>query len=334
MANAIKYSTTGDTQSLRKGNIYFGVGDVGKGPSSATTYYNGVTPASSGYTVYSYNVSQTSKLSYHSASNDAQLITYTNEVSGQNFTGATQCLNWYNGQSNYTCVNMDYDAVVTSGLTLCLDAGFRPSYSTSGVSWYDISYNNPLVTTLVNGPTYSSTNGGSLLFDGSDDNCVVASDGFGIFNNQKYTIEAWVKFSSNNGDIPIFSYDYTSFNYPYYAAHLRHTGTGKVYLGWNMGGFQYELQTTTNTILSSTWYHIVGIVESGRQQIYVNNVLKTSSTQSGPITFYNVPAYVGYYPHAPIAMYGNIAIVRVYNRALSSAEVTTNWNAQKSRFGL
>jgi hypothetical protein len=42
MPNAIKYSTTGDTLSLKKGNIFFGVGDVGKGPSSATTYYNGV----------------------------------------------------------------------------------------------------------------------------------------------------------------------------------------------------------------------------------------------------------------------------------------------------
>ena len=30
MPNAIKYSTTGDTLSLKKGNIFFGVGDVGK----------------------------------------------------------------------------------------------------------------------------------------------------------------------------------------------------------------------------------------------------------------------------------------------------------------
>jgi hypothetical protein len=58
MPNAIKYSTTGDTLSLKKGNIFFGVGDVGKGPSSATTYYNGVTPSAGGYTIYSYNASQ------------------------------------------------------------------------------------------------------------------------------------------------------------------------------------------------------------------------------------------------------------------------------------
>lgn len=31
MSNTIKYSTTGDTFSLKKGNFYIGVGDVSKG---------------------------------------------------------------------------------------------------------------------------------------------------------------------------------------------------------------------------------------------------------------------------------------------------------------
>ena len=122
MPNAIKYSTTGDTLSLKKGNIFFGVGDVGKGPSSATTYYNGVTPSASGYTIYSYNASQTSKLSFHTAVDDAALRDYTNRVSGQSFATAAQCLNWYATQSDYACVNRDYEGIVTSGLTFCLDA--------------------------------------------------------------------------------------------------------------------------------------------------------------------------------------------------------------------
>ena len=172
MPNAIKYSTTGDTLSLKKGNIFFGVGDVGKGPSSATTYYNGVTPSASGYTIYSYNASQTSKLSFHTAVDDAALRDYTNRVSGQSFASAAQCLNWYATQTNYVCVNRDYEGIVTSGLTFCLDAGFTPSYTTSGTTWYDLSYgvNNG---TLTNGPTFNSDNGGSIVFDGVDDiiNC-------------------------------------------------------------------------------------------------------------------------------------------------------------------
>ena len=331
MPNGIKYNLSAETLALKKGNFWIGTGDVPKGPTSTTGYWNGITPPSGGYTIYLNKASNGPSI--YVPSNDSQLISLTNGIAGTSFTSATQCLNYYATQTDKMVLNRDYEGIITNGLVLNLDAGFTPSYSTSGVTWYDLAYSG-YNGTLTNGPTYSSSNGGSIVFDATDDRCIVASDGFGIFNNQRYTIDAWVKFTTNSGDIPIFSYDYTSFNYPYYAAHLRHTGTGKVYLAWNMGGFSYTLETSTSTIFAGNWYHIVGIVESGRQQIYVNNVLKNSNTITGTITFYNVPAYVGYYPHSPLIMNGNMAIVRVYNRALSSSEVTTNWNAQKSRFGL
>lgn len=127
MANAIRYSTTGDTQSLKKGNFFFGVGDVGKGPSSATTYYNGSTPVASGYTIYSFDASQTSRISYASPTTDSEFIRITNAKSGQNFTGVTECLNWYSTQTNHVAVNKDYEPIVSNGLVLNLDAGFTPS---------------------------------------------------------------------------------------------------------------------------------------------------------------------------------------------------------------
>jgi hypothetical protein len=52
MPNTIKYSTSGDTQSLKKGNFYIGVGDVPKGPSNTTGHWQGITPPTSGYTIY------------------------------------------------------------------------------------------------------------------------------------------------------------------------------------------------------------------------------------------------------------------------------------------
>jgi hypothetical protein len=38
--------------------------------------------------------------------------------------------------------NRDYEPIVTNGLVLNLDAGFTPSYSQSGVTWYDVSMTN------------------------------------------------------------------------------------------------------------------------------------------------------------------------------------------------
>ena len=192
MPNTIKYSTTGDTQSLKKGNFYFGVGDVGKGPTSGTSYWNGITPPTSGYTIY-INKSSNGP-SMYVATGDTQLINFTKGFSGQNFTGATQCLNWYLTQSNYACVNRDYESIVTSGLTLCLDAGFTPSYTTSGTTWYDLSYgvNNG---TLTNGPTFNTSNGGSIVFDGVDD-CVVVNSNANILSYSTYTKISWFYITS------------------------------------------------------------------------------------------------------------------------------------------
>ena len=52
MPNAFKYSLTNQTLALKKGNFYIGTGDVGKGPTSSTGYYNGITPPAGGYTIY------------------------------------------------------------------------------------------------------------------------------------------------------------------------------------------------------------------------------------------------------------------------------------------
>jgi hypothetical protein len=53
-------------------------------------------------------------------------------------------------------------------LQLYLDAGNASSYPGSGTTWTDLS-GNGRNGTLTNGPTYSSANGGSIVFDGTDD---------------------------------------------------------------------------------------------------------------------------------------------------------------------
>ena len=70
MPNAIKYNTSAETLALKKGNFYIGTGDVGKGPTSSTGYYNGITPPTGGYTIYLNKVS--GGPSIYTATNDAQ----------------------------------------------------------------------------------------------------------------------------------------------------------------------------------------------------------------------------------------------------------------------
>ena len=58
--------------------------------------------------------------------------------------------------------------IVTNGLVLYLDAANYQSYISGSTTWYDLSGNNNSGS-LVNGPTYSSTNAGSIVFDGTND---------------------------------------------------------------------------------------------------------------------------------------------------------------------
>ena len=76
--------------------------------------------------------------------------------------------------------------IVTDGLVLCLDAAIGKSYPGSGTSWTDLSGNGNNGT-LVNGPTFSSANGGSIVLDGVNDYISTTSISISTF-----TYEGWL----------------------------------------------------------------------------------------------------------------------------------------------
>jgi hypothetical protein len=61
-----------------------------------------------------------------------------------------------------------YGGIVKDGLVLDLDAAKKASYPGSGTRWNDIA-GGIITGSLVNGPTFDSSNGGSILFDGTND---------------------------------------------------------------------------------------------------------------------------------------------------------------------
>jgi hypothetical protein len=190
MPNAIKYNVSAETLALKKGNFYIGTGDVGKGPTSSTGYYNGITPPSGGYTIYLNK--ETGGPSIYTVTTEAQMVSLTNTIGAQSFTTSGACLNWFATQTDKMIFNIDYPAIVTSGLVLNLDAAFTPSYSQSGVTWYDVSssVNNG---TLTNGPTFSSANGGSIVFDGTNDYVAIPS-----LVSTAFTFNQWIKKTSTS----------------------------------------------------------------------------------------------------------------------------------------
>jgi hypothetical protein len=337
MPNPIKYTAGTETLALKKGNFYIGTGDVGKGPSDSTGYYQGPSPASGGYVIYLNKSGVPGDLSYHSAANDSQLISFTNNLSGTSFTSATQCLNYYATQTDKVCFNRDYEPIVTSGLTFNLDAGFTPSYSRSGTTWYDISGSNN--GTLTNGPIFNSDNGGSIVFDGVDDyvDCGTDSQLTGILN---VTACVWVNIISNTESSAIVNrYFNTTVNNGWA---LAGGGTSEP-INFGFSGRESSAQfiniASDYKFYFNTWYYAVGVKEGNIWKIYVNGVLENSQqVGNGTTTFANNKTFLASYPQfaEPPNRNNNIKIAntQIYNRALSADEVLQNYNAQKGRFGL
>jgi len=164
MAYPIKNTNATQTNSLMKASFAIGVNQGGYGLTSSTAFWNGKTPNIGGYVTYVGN--GTSSPTMYTSLDDTELINLSNQLGGMgSITTIGDALSFLNF-GNYKCVNIDCPNIVTSGLTLYLDAGYTVSYPKSTTAWNDLS-GNIYNFTLLNGVTYSYP--GVLYLDGSND---------------------------------------------------------------------------------------------------------------------------------------------------------------------
>jgi hypothetical protein len=333
MPNLIKSATTISNGTIKRNNFLIGVNtSVDYGPTSSTGFWSGIVPPTGGYTVYAQKESQGPSIRV--ASTDSELIAIAKQYGGTGINTANDALNFFNGQSQFLVTNTDYGNIVTSGLVFMLDAGYIPSYPKNGTTWSDLSGNNNNGT-LTNGPTYNSANDGFFGF-ATDDYVLVPENS--ALNTQTPSIEMWIKTNSTNQNGMWFEKGQLNAQY-----NLFQEGTSFYWRQRISTGGVINLSMTTSTYLStSSWAQVVATFTSGDRKIYVNGVVAASDTQTGTIVtdtngvsigvwggFTTRPADGrGYFYN------GNIAIVRVYNIALTQSQILQNYNAQKSRFGL
>lgn len=214
--------------------------------------------------------------------------------------------------------------VTTEGLILSLDAGQTASYQ-GGSQWLDLSGSGNHAT-LVNGPTFSSTFGGNIAFNGTNQNIsfgtpIVLSPATG------FTIEVWqyivVPQSSN------------TWNY-FWAEGPSGFEIGNYFT--NAGSFEFKDTGSAGTPTVSTarvdaWQHIMFGCDQRKPFLYANSVYSTNATLyrntnlSISVLNRSQPSASGYYKV-------NQAIIRMYNRALTFPEVVHNFSATRSRFGV
>ena len=217
--------------------------------------------------------------------------------------------------------------IVTSGLVFALDASDRNSYISGSLTWKDLSGNGN-TGTLTNGPTYSSTNGGSVVFDGIDD-YVDISTSPNLTN--PLTICTFVNKSFITGSNQIIYGPSANVNDNWLSVYGDRV---QVFATQTADVNNFTIQSNT-VITANKWYYITVIVNDNVISLYVNGVFDVaSSPQAFTIAGWNSTARIGQRPTGQFIFNGSIANVHGYNRALSATEVLQNYNALKSRFNL
>ena len=328
MGNVIKYTTTPVNNSIKKGNFALGINDIDYGPTNITGFYSTTIPSTSGYTVYNENGGT---LSYESVSGTTPLINYLSNKRGVLMTTAGESLSWAAGQSNIFVTNREYENIVTSGMVLNLDAGFVSSYPTSATTWYDLSYsgNNG---TLTNGPTFSSLSGGSIVFDGVDDYCVVNSSSNSSLSGN-FSITQWYRAATNDGGYRIL---FETNGYRTETLGIAIYQFGSYFRIWRVTpGYRELITTSSNTVGLNVWKTFTLVRNNGVFNFYIDTVL--SGTYSTDTNNYSDTSYHIGGDGPPTSIYwfqGNIATTQIYNRALSASEVQQNFNALRGRYGI
>jgi hypothetical protein len=221
---------------------------------------------------------------------------------------------------------VDLPGIVTTNLSMFLDAGNASSYPGSGTAWTDLS-GNSRNGTLTGGPTYTSADGGSIVFDGTND-FVQCS---GSITATAATFVIWMRRNGSQDDFDgiIYSRSATATGISFFGI------TNKISYTWNNAANTYTWDSGL-VIPDLTWCMVAVSVTSTAATAYLcqsSGITSATNTVSHASTTLD-DIKIGQDDLGGRFFTGNIAIAQLYNIALSAEQVAQNFAADRARFGV
>jgi hypothetical protein len=231
------------------------------------------------------------------------------------------------------------------GLVLALDAGNTKSYPGSGTTWTDLSGRGNTAT-LINGPTYSSANIGTINLDGADDYSTTYNDSNVFIDDNSLTVSIFANINEPTktgrgglvssqryqGEPDPGGYGLCIFDGTQLCVNLtkRILGVDNSYEGlctftYIRQQFKYYSFTYNNSTKTVTTYM------DGVQQ-----ATSTNASYGWTLNTTNRTTRIGINWQGGWGTYYNMKIggVHIHNRALTAAEIRQNFNASRGRFGI
>jgi prepilin-type N-terminal cleavage/methylation domain-containing protein len=257
-------------------------------------------PVSSG-TVYQYAVDNTAKPPIFCITLTKDTVSY--KVTNDSLPLAGNCANF--------------------GRVINLDAGDLASYPGSGTTWTDLSGNGNNGT-LMNGVAFTSADGGAFIFDGVNDFVRIPNSASINPGSNSWSISTWFKMNtagSHEGSIL------------YNKEQMYEASPGG-------GEFNHAWQPNWNWFGSTSinlgeWYNVVVTYDGANQYVYKNGTLVYSRVQTGVMGSNTNEFDIGARNAGTTAFIpATISNLQMHNRALSSDEITQNFNTLRGRYGL
>jgi hypothetical protein len=206
-----------------------------------------------------------------------------------------------------------------------LDAGNASSYPGSGTAWTDLS-GNSRNGTLTGGPTYTSADGGAIVFDGTND-FVQCS---GSITATAATFVTWMRRNGTQG-----SYDGILLSRGSSVTGMMFQSSNQLAYIWNNAINTYTWNSGL-TLPDLTWCMVAVSVTSSSATAYLcqsGGITSATNTVSHTSTTLD-DIKIGQDDFGGRFFTGNIATAMIYDRALSADEITQNFNALRGRYGL
>ena len=213
--------------------------------------------------------------------------------------------------------------IVQDGLVLNLDAAVS---TISGTTIYDLTGTDN--GALVNGPTFNKGKGGHFILDGTDDYIQTATEKADFTTDNEITISLWFSLLANTDVRGLIQFGQgLASGHPWILIRTRGTTAGGGTISWYLNGnYRINHSYTTGDI-----YNICISYDSSTWSAYKNATLDgTYSNTVGPNLGPDFKIGTGYNGSANM----NVYACHIYNRALTAAEVSRNFNVMRHRFGI
>jgi len=176
---------------------------------------------------------------------------------------------------------------------------------------------------IINGTSYSSANGGSLVFDGVNDYANIGNVG----SPQQFTFSCWLNATELNKDA---NNNYRRVLVSSVSANIVLIEQGGP-ISFRVPGHTNQNNYTAGSVSLNTWTQITCVYDQDYRKIYQNGNLEgqqqigSATVNFGNIQITDVSGQI---------FKGFISNIQLYNKALTASEIKQNYNATRGRYGI